>query len=144
MMTSPSLFSLSSARVLAFAKDWSLDSLDAATMQALRERIRSLGAELLVVTDRGTWAFCPEDDGCEYRDRIAGDLATASTLMGARSGADAVFVIDGARVVRVGHGSPHLMAALDAAAELLITRRLIAQAPPVPFASLHRWMEQAS
>jgi hypothetical protein len=144
MMTSPSLFSLPSARVLAFAKDWSLESLDAATVQALRERIRSLGAELLVVTEHGNWSFCPEDDVCEYRDRIAGDLATASTLFAARSGTDAVFVIDGARVVRVGHGSRDLIAALDAAAELLVTRRLLAQAPPMPFASLHRWMEQAS
>lgn len=143
MMTSPSLFSVSTARVLAFAKDWSLDALDATALQALRERIRSLGAELIVVTERGTWAFSPDDDGCEYRDRIAGDLATATTLFAARNGADAVFVIDGARAVRVGHGTGFL-AALDAAAELLVTRRLIAQAPPVPFASLHRWMEQAS
>jgi hypothetical protein len=143
MMTSPSLFSLSSARVLAFAKDWSLDSLDAATVQALRERIRSLGAELIVVTQRGSWAFCPEDDVCEFRDRIAGDLATAATFL-ARNGADAVFVIDGAHVVRVGHGATGLSAGLEAAAELLVTRRLIEQAPPVPFASLHRWMEQAS
>ena len=143
MMTSPSLFSLSSARVLAFAKDWSLENLDAATVQALHERIRSLGAELIVVTERGTWAFGPDDDACEYRDRICGDLATASTLFAARSGADAVFVIDGSRVVRVGHGST-LLGALDAAAELLVTRRLVSQAPPAPFASLHRWMEQAS
>jgi hypothetical protein len=138
------LFSLSSARVLAFAKDWSLDSLDAATVQALRERIRCLGAELIVVTARGSWSFGPGDEACEYRDRIAGDLATATTLFQARSGADAVFVIDGAHVVRVGHGASGLMPALDAAAELLVTRRLIAQAPPTPFASLHRWMEQAS
>jgi len=141
MMTSPSLFERSSARVLAFAKNWALDTLDAASVQALRERIRSLGAELLVITERGTWAF--QDDSCEYRDRIAGDLATATTLFAARGGADAVFVIDGARAVRVGHASS-LLAALDAAAELLVTRRLAAAAPPAPYASLHRWMEQAS
>lgn len=144
MMTSPSLFTLSSARVLAFAKNWAVDALDAATLQALRERIRSLGAELFIVTERGTWAFGPDDDACELRDRLPADLATATTLFAARAGSDAVFVIEGARAVRVGHASTDLLVALDAAAELLVTRRLVAQAPPAPFASLHRWMEQAS
>ena len=149
MMTSPSLFSSSSCRVLAFAQTWSIESLDATTMQALRERIQRLGADLIVVTGKGAWSFdaAAEDEAafCEYRDRIIGDLATAATLFSARGGEDAVFVLDRSRVVRVGHGAKSLVEALDCAAELLVTRRLATTTVRTPIASLHRWtQEQAS
>ena len=122
MTTSPSLTPSSAARVIAFATTWSVDSLDAA-----RARIRALGAELIVL-----------GDDC---DDIAADLATASTLIAARGATDAVFVFDGAHAVRVGQGAATLEGALDAAAELLVTRRLAASTTPVPFAFLHRWSE---
>lgn len=139
MTPSPSLFSPSSGRVLAFTRSWSLETLDATAVQALRERIRSLGADLLVITDRGAWAFDGTSESGEYLDRIPGDVVTAATLFAARGGAEAVFVVDGAHVIRVGHHAASLVEALDAAAELLVTRRLVAANPPTPFASLHRW-----
>ncbi len=123
MKTSPSLVSFSSGRVVAFAKTWSTDSLDAA-----RARIRSLGAELIVYGDDAGDA-----------DDIAADLAMESTLLAGST--DAVFVLDGVRAVRVGQRAATLENALDAAAELLVTRRLAASTPPTPFAFLHRWSE---
>lgn len=140
MMTSPSFTSFPTGRVIAFAKTWSIESLDADSVRALRERLHSLGAELTVFTDHGIWTCDGDDDG-EYRDDIAADLATASALAAARGASDAVFVLDGARAVRVGQSAPTLDAALDAAAELLVTRRLAASTTPAPFASLHRWTE---
>ena len=125
MKSSPSLVSSSTGRVIAFAKTWSVDSLD-----AIRARLRGLGAELVVFADDG-----------EYRDDIAADLVTASALIAARGTTDAVFVIDGARAVRVGQGAATLREALEAAAELLVTRRLAASTTPAPFAFLHRWSE---
>ena len=125
MKTSPSLVSSPAGRVIAIAKTWSVDSLDAA-----RARLRALGAELIVLTNDGG------DD-----DDIAADLATASALIAARGATDAVFVLDGARAVRVGQGAATLAGALDAAAELLVTRRLAVSTTPTPFAFLHRWSE---
>lgn len=145
MQTSPSLFSLPSCRVLAFVRGWSIEALDAQTVQALRERIRSLGAELIVLSDRGAWAFNPDDDTFgEYRDRIAGDLATATTLLSPCVDQNAVFVLDGAHVIRVGHEAANLPEALDAAAELLVMRRLDQVTQPRRRASLVRWAECAS
>ncbi len=145
MMTSANLFCVPSGRVLAFAKSWSIESLDAGTIQSLRERIRSLGAELIVLTERGAWAFRAEDDVFgEYLDRVPADLALASTLFAARGGSDCVFVIDGARAVRVGQTAKSLVEALDAAAELLVTRRLAAAVTPSVTPSLVRWTELAS
>jgi hypothetical protein len=144
-MTSPSFHSSPSCRVLAFARTWSIDGLDPATMLAFRERIRDLGAELIVVTNTGAWAFNGSDDDGEYRDRIAGDLATAASMFAARAGGDAVFVVDGPRVVRVGHDATSIVEALDAAAELLVTRRIATTTARTPIASLHRWtVEHAS
>ncbi|MDB4962496.1 MAG: hypothetical protein JWP01_2495 [Myxococcales bacterium] len=126
MMTSPVLFSADDARVLCFARSWSVDSLDAKCMQAIRERVRSLGTELIVLGERGVWSFRADDeDFGAYTDRLAGDIATAATLYAARSGGDAVFVICGGAAVRVGHTAQNLAEALDAAAELLIRRRLV-------------------
>lgn len=125
MKSSPSLVSFSGGRVIAFAKTWSVDSLDAA-----RARFRALGVELIVFANDG-----------EYRDDIAADLATASALVAAPVSGDAVFVLDGARAIRVGQGATTLSAALEAAAELLVTRRLAASTTPAPFAFLHRWSE---
>lgn len=143
MMPSPSLLSLSSCRVLAFARTWSIESLDPAMLQALRERIQRLGADLIVVTGKGAWSFdaAAQDAAafCEYRDRIIGDLATAATLFAARGAEDAVFVLDRSRVVRVGHGAKSLVEALDCAAELLVTRRIATTTARTPITSLHRW-----
>ena len=125
MKSSPSLVPFSAGRVIAFAKTWPTDSLD-----AIRARLRTLGAELVVFADDG-----------EYRDDIAADLATASALIAAPAGGNAVFVIDGARAVRVGQGATTLREALEAAADLLVTRRLAASTTPAPFAFLHRWSE---
>ncbi|CAN5902639.1 hypothetical protein BH11MYX3_BH11MYX3_15840 [soil metagenome] len=145
MMTSPHLFHVPSGRVLAFAKGWSIESLDAGTVQSMRERIRSLGDELIVMNERGAWAFRADDDVFgEYLDRVPADLALASTLFAARGGDDSVFVIDGARAVRVGQGSRSLVEALDAAAALLVTRRLAAAVTPRVATSLVRWTEYAS
>lgn len=126
MKSSTSLISFSAGRVIVFAKTWSVDSADAA-----RARLRALGAELVVLAD----------DGDEYCDDIAADLAMASVLLASRAATDAVFVFDGAHAVRVGQGAPTLGDALDAAAELLVTRRLAAATTPAPFAFLHRWSE---
>lgn len=125
MKTSPSLVSHSSGRVIAFAKTWTVDSLDAA-----RARIRDLGAELIVL--------CDDHADC---DDIAADLSMESILLAARGATDAVFVLDGSRAVRVGQGAATLPEALAAAAELLVTRRLAASTTPAPFAFLHRWSE---
>jgi len=125
MTSSPSLVSSSAGRVIAFAKTWSVDSLD-----AFRSRLRALDAELVVFADDG-----------EYRDDIAADLATASALFAAQCTGDAVFVIDGAHAVRVGQDAATLGEALDAAAELIVTGRLAASTTPAPFAFLHRWSE---
>jgi hypothetical protein len=127
MMTSPLLFTADDARVLCFARSWSVDSLDGPAMQAIRERVRSLGTELIVLGERGVWSFRAgdDDDFGAYTDRLAGDIATAATLYAARSGGDAVFVICGGAAVRVGHKASNLAEALDAAAELLVRRRLL-------------------
>jgi hypothetical protein len=125
MKSSTSFVPSYAGRVVAFATTWSTASLD-----AIRARLRSLGAELIVFADDG-----------EYRDDIAADLATASALIAARAATDAVFVLDGARAVRVGQGAATLREALDAAAELLVNRRLAASTTPPPFSFLHRWSE---
>ena len=125
MKSSTSFVPPFAGRVIAFATTWSTDSLD-----AVRARLRALGAELIVLADDG-----------EYRDDIAADLATASALIAARATVDAVFVLDGARAVRVGQGAATLHEALAAAAELLVTRRLAATTTPPPFAFRHRWSE---
>jgi hypothetical protein len=144
-MTSPSFHSSPSCRVLAFARTWSIEALDPATMRSLRERIRDLGADLIVVTSTGAWAFNGSDDDGEYSDRIAADLATAASMFAHRAGGDAVFVVDGSRVVRVGHDAPSLVEALGAAAELLVTRRIATTTGRTPIASLVRWpVERAS
>jgi hypothetical protein len=129
MMTSPLLFTAEDARVLCFARSWSVDDFDALAMQAIRERVRSLGTELIVLGERGVWSFRADDeDFGAYTDRLAGDIATAATLYAARGGGDAVFVICGGAAVRVGHTATSLAEALDAAAEILIRRRLLVAA----------------
>src|SRR5665647_374713 len=129
MMTSSLLFTADDARVLCFARSWSVDDLDATTMQAIRERVRSLGTELIVLGVRGVWSFRADDEDVgAYTDRLAGDIATAATLYAARGGGDAVFVICGGAAVRVGHSAKSLAEALDAAAEILIRRRLMVAA----------------
>ena len=123
MTSSPSLGSSPVARVIAFATTWSTDTLGAA-----RDRLRALDAELIVLAASGD---CGDD--------IAADLATASTLVAGAT--DSVFVLDGARAVRVGQGAVTLDDAIAAAAELLVTRRLASSTTPAPFAFLHRWSE---
>lgn len=141
-MKNPSFtFDTSDARVLAFARGWSLDCELPETVQAIRERVRTLGCELVVLSDLGVWSFRPEDvePVGHYTDRLAGDVATAATVFAARGGQDAVFVIDEGKVVRVGDGSAGMVASLESAAELLVRRRLLAVANAnalnVPFPS---------
>jgi hypothetical protein len=121
-------------RVLAFARSWSPELESVATMQDIRERVRTLGAELTILCEHGVWTFRPDDDACtfgEYSDRLVGDVATAATLYAARDRGTAVFVLAGGTVVRVGCGDATLTSALDAAIELVVRHQLITDAPPV-------------
>ncbi len=115
--------STSRARVLAFTRSWSLDREQPITLAAIRDRLRSLGAELIVLCDTGVWSF--HGDEVEHTDRLVGDVVTAAMLYGARDRDEAVFVCDGATVIRVAQATTDLALALDAAAELLSARRVM-------------------
>lgn len=141
MMSTTGLFVAPSARILAFARTWTFDALDATAAKLLRARVRALDVELIVVCRSGAWAFGPgDDDFGEYRDRIPGDPAIDATLVAAPC--NAMFVIDGEDVIRVGRGADSLLEALDTAAAVLVAHRVAATVPAIPFASLHRWVEE--
>ncbi len=115
-------------RVLAFVREWSIDREQPEALHAIRSELRGLGAELLVLSDAGVWAFRPDDDIDQlaaYSDRLVGDLETAALLYGIRDGSDAIFVIDDGGVIRFAHRKREglagdLAAALGAASEALL------------------------
>ena len=133
----------SETHVLVFARTWSMDSMDKATVQAILERVRSLGVEVVVLCRSGVWSVRPDDTTIgRTTDKLVGDVATAATLYAARGNNDAVYVIDGGSVVRVGAGKS-LLEALDDAAEVMVRRQLRSavvaandsnQVPPSTFA----------
>ena len=135
--------------VLVFARTWSMESLDVSTVQAILERVRSFDTELVVLCKTGVWSVRPEDTLIGRKtDRLVGDVATAATLFAARGGSDAVYVIDGGSVVRVGAGKS-LLEALDDAAETLIRRRLrsaaaAANANSIPPSTFSSWCAEDS
>lgn len=118
----PSGPSISRARVLVFTRRWSLDREHPAALAAIRDRLAGLGAELIVLCDAGVWSF--RGDEVAHTDRLVGDVMTAAMLYGARNQGEAVFVLDGATVVRVAPPASDLVASLDAAANLLSVRRV--------------------
>src|SRR4051794_4116058 len=61
-------------------------------LDAIRAHLRGLGASLVVVSERGAWRLAPDDDP------VACDGAFAAPLVRPRR--DAIYVIDGANVVR--------------------------------------------
>ena len=99
-------------RILVITRSWSLDREQLASAS---DRLSALGAELVVLSSAGAWSFLDDD-------RVAGDVLTAATLSSTRHCGDAVFVIDGASVVRVGAHAADLNEALDEAAERLTER----------------------
>jgi xanthine dehydrogenase YagT iron-sulfur-binding subunit len=93
-------------RVIAFAHAWSLTHERPEALRAIRAQLRGLGAELLVLSQRGVWSVHADDAAEEIRvagDRLASEIALAAMQYGVREGHDAVFVIDDRGIVRFAH-----------------------------------------
>lgn len=97
-------------RVLAFARDWSIEREPPEHLLALRAQLRGLGAELIVVTIAGAWVFRPDDAVESFGLCSESELAAATARYGV-DGEDAVFVIDARDVVRFAHRPPRLAGA---------------------------------
>lgn len=119
MTTSSRVFVLTRSAKLA------LDGEQPTLLAAVRDRLAALGSELVILCEAGVWSF--HDGALDHDDQMVADGAMAAILLGARqedAARDAVFVIDGASVVRVG-ATDDLVAALDAATELVAVRRVM-------------------
>lgn len=112
-----------SARVLAFAHGWSADREENVQLQALRQRVASLGIDLIVVGEGDVCVF--DGDGQLDRvDQLAADLATTGAIASARRG-DAAFLLESTHVRRLAYDGS-LLDALDAAETLLSAREVAA------------------
>src|SRR4051794_33976427 len=84
-------------RVLAFVTR-GFEAPGPTTLRQLRAQLRGLGAELVVLSPAGAWSM-RADDPPEQLAPLAGDVAATARQYGVDRG-EAVFVIDGAGVVR--------------------------------------------
>jgi len=135
-------------RVLAFVQRASFDDPwpRPETLHAIRAQLRGLGAGLIVLSPEGVWSMSaddPPEQVAAHSDELAGDVAATARQYGVGDG-DAVFVIDGAGMVRFAHHpaqpigpvydtlaaalaiagkAMHARAALGARQQVLFTRR---------------------
>lgn len=100
-------------RILAFVRGWSLDRERPEDIDAMRARLKCLGAELTVLADSGVWSF---DDDASYSDRACGPTARDALLLGVKTRGDMVYVIDGKRVSRYPHTASAALSSTLAAA----------------------------
>jgi len=89
----------SPTRVLAFVRRWSVEAEGPVALRAIRNRLRRLGAELIILSDTGVWSL-RADDELQRSDRA---MASAAILHGMRTRGDVIIVIDGAGIVRFAH-----------------------------------------
>jgi xanthine dehydrogenase YagT iron-sulfur-binding subunit len=107
--------------VLAFAREWA-PAHDRERDAALRAQLRGLGAVMIIAADAGLWWFRPDDDVERLAapgPALAAELAALAGRYEVAAAHDAVFVVDGAGIVRFTHQRADSLA--DALADALDT-----------------------
>jgi xanthine dehydrogenase YagT iron-sulfur-binding subunit len=109
-------------RVVAFARAWTPETADPGELQKIRAHLRGLAAELIFVSDRGTWLCRPDDELVELeplsREKFRVD-----------DDEDGVFVIEPNGAVRFAHCQRTPIHATIASALASATDVMLAEAP---------------
>lgn len=104
--------------VMAFVAEWSPALVGSEAIHALRRELTSLGAALLIVSEEQAWCFRPDDDIEQYSPLPARTTRSIFESYGVdarclSAGDVALFVIDGAHVVRFARMAPSREHATD-------------------------------
>jgi hypothetical protein len=104
--------------VLAFVDEWSPETAGSEAIHALRRELTGLGAALLIISDEHAWCFRPDDDIERYSPLPARNTGELFQSYGVderclSAGDVALFVIDGAHVVRFARMAPSREHATD-------------------------------
>lgn len=104
--------------VLAFVHQWTPELAGSEAIHALRRELTGLGAALLIVSQEQAWCFRPDDEIERYSPLPAGGTAEVFERYGVdprslSAGDVALFVIDGAHVVRFARTAPSREHATD-------------------------------
>jgi xanthine dehydrogenase YagT iron-sulfur-binding subunit len=109
-------------RVVAFARAWIPETADPGELQKIRAHLRGLAAELIFVSDRGTWLCRPDDPLVELEPLSRSKFRVDDDE-------DGVFVIEPSGAVRFAHCQRTPIHATIASALASATDVMLAQAP---------------
>ncbi len=89
--------------VLAFVASWDPLRAPERELNLIRAHLRGIGAQMVILSNAGTWSFRPDDDVERFSIGDADEIAAAAERYDVEPGNDAVFVHDGRGKIRFSH-----------------------------------------